>query len=834
MPTDVDPPNGPAEGEDATAEVPATLKRPERATASLRPDAEQTFGGAGYELPRLSPGEQLAGRFSVVRFVAQGGMGAVYEANDVMVRTKVALKVLEGRISADASAIERFRREVLLARRVSHPNVCRVYELYQATTSTGRPIHFLTMEFLEGETLAARIGRTGRMSKEVALPLVEQMCQGLQAAHTEGVIHRDFKSGNVMLVPRSAGSSEGAYRVAITDFGIARALEQPGVMGDEALTGGGGILGTPDFMAPEQVTGGEASPATDVYALGVVMYQMVTGQLPFSADTPLATAARHLEQAPPRPELAVPGLDPRWSRAIVKCLDREPGRRFQRATDMLPVLMGQQPKRRWPLVAAALGLFVLLAGGALLARKSAQATRVSSASIAVLPFVDMSPQHDQEYFSDGVAQEIINSLAQVPELHVVARSSSFAFKGKNEGLRSIGEKLEVAHVLEGSVRKAGGRLRVSAQLVNTDDSYQLWSQTFDRDVADVFAVQDEIAQAVVAALKLRVLPQRENRPSDVVVTNPDVYALYLRGQQLRNSGSMPDARSAIELFEQAVALDPNYAPAHAALADSLLFYGANADYEDARRYDWHRRSVEEANRAVALNPNLAQAYDVRGLADMWVLFDWPAAQASYERALALAPGDTNALTGYGQLLSIVGRGPEAVEILKKASALDPLSAYAAYFLGRTYISLGDYKAARATLEKATALAPQHVLARYWGFLELLEGKPAKALAVFQKHPTRWIQEFGTAVCEHTLGNEEASRKALADLVATQSDVAEYQIAEVYAWRGEADKAFEWLDRAYTSRDPGVCLVKADPFIVSLRSDPRYAAFLEKLKLPPNR
>ena len=186
---------------------------------------------------------------------------------------------------------------------------------------------------------------------------------------------------------------------------------------------------------------------------------------------------------------------------------------------------------------------------------------------------------------------------------------------------------------------------------------------------------------------------------------------------------------------------------------------------------------------------------------------------------------------YGQL-SIVGRGPEAVEALKKASALDPLSAYTAYFLGRTYISLGDYKAARATLEKATALAPQHVMARYWGFLELLEGKPAKALTTFQSHPTKWIQEFGTAVCEHTLGNEEASRKALADLLATQSDVAQYQIAEVYAWRGEADKAFEWLDRAYTNRDPGVCLVKADPFIVSLRLDPRYAVFLKKLKLPP--
>jgi tetratricopeptide (TPR) repeat protein len=265
----------------------------------------------------------------------------------------------------------------------------------------------------------------------------------------------------------------------------------------------------------------------------------------------------------------------------------------------------------------------------------------------------------------------------------------------------------------------------------------------------------------------------------------------------------------------------------------LLFFGANSDYEDSRRYDWRRRAVDEANRAVNLNPNLAQGYVVRGLADVWVLFDWQAAQASYERALALAPGDATALIGYGQLLSIVGRGAEAVAALQKAAALDPLSANAAYFLGRIYISLGNYKAARATLEKAATLAPQHLMARDWGFLELLEGNPAKALAIFQSHPVKWIQEFGTAVCEHSLGNDEASRKAEAELEATEGEVAQYQIAEVYAWRGEADKAFEWLDRAYTQRDPGACLVKADPFVASLRSDPRYAAYLKKLNLPPD-
>ncbi len=246
-------------------------------------------------------------------------MGAVYEANDVILRTPVALKVLQGKIVADAAVLERFRREVLLARRVSHPNVCRVYELYQGTTAAGTPIHFLTMEFLEGETLAARIARTGRMTTAEAFPLVQQMCDGLAAAHAEGVIHRDFKSNNVMLVQRSASARQtqgDAPRVAITDFGIARALLQDGAAGANALTGEAGVIGTPEYMAPEQVTGGDVSEATDIYALGVVLYEMVTSRLPFSAATPLATAARRLNEPPPRPEVSVPGLDPRWSRTI--------------------------------------------------------------------------------------------------------------------------------------------------------------------------------------------------------------------------------------------------------------------------------------------------------------------------------------------------------------------------------------------------------------------------------------------------------------------------------------------------------------------------------------
>jgi eukaryotic-like serine/threonine-protein kinase len=295
-----------------------------------------------HDFPRLLIGESLAGRFTVLRFIAQGGMGAVYEANDVLLRSRVALKVIRGRIAVDAAAMERFRREVLLARRVSHPNVCRVYELYDATTAAGEPIHLLTMELIEGETLSQRIARQGPLATPEALALARQLCEGLAAAHLEGVIHRDFKSSNVLLVGRSKAAGDlktSETRAVITDFGIARAVRLgSGQLSDGPLTGGASILGTPEYMAPEQVTGGAVTEATDVYALGVVLYEVVTGKLPFTGDTPLAAAAKRLNEAPPPPERVMPGLDERWSAAILRCLAREPERRFKSALDILPAL----------------------------------------------------------------------------------------------------------------------------------------------------------------------------------------------------------------------------------------------------------------------------------------------------------------------------------------------------------------------------------------------------------------------------------------------------------------------------------------------------------------
>jgi eukaryotic-like serine/threonine-protein kinase len=827
-------------GAEDASEFPATFQRSGGSTSDLGPD--ETPADSGPEaLPRLALNESLAGRFTVLRFIARGGMGAVYEANDVLLRTRVALKVLQGRIAENAETMERFRREVLLARRVSHPNVCRVYELYQATTGTRMPIHFLTMEFLDGETLSTRLLRKGRMTTLEALPLAQQMCAGLAAAHAEGVIHRDFKSSNVMLVPKgtpSAQSSGEGLRVAITDFGIARALVQEGPAGADGLTGDAGIVGTPEYMAPEQVTGGEVSQATDVYALGIVLYEMVTGRLPFTAATPLATASRRLDEPPPRPEAAAPGLDPRWSRAILRCLERDPRRRFQSANDVAVALTARPRPAGWPVALAGVGLLLLVAAGIFAARQRSAPVAVSKVeipaaaapSIAVLPFVDMSPQHDQGYFSDGVAQEIINALAQVPGLHVAARSSSFTFKGSSEDLRAVAQKLGVANVLEGSVRKSGNRLRVTAQLVSAQDGYQLWSKSFDSELADVFAVQDQIASAVVAALKMKVLPDAAAAASTRKSTNAEAYTHYLRGLELQNLGTVHGYRSAIEEYEKAVALDPDYAPAHAAIATTALLYGNSlADEFDTR--EWNRRAISEADRAVELDPNGVESLVARGRLRNIVSWDWPGARADLERAVTLGPGFATAQMGLAGLLSTLGELPAAIEAAKTGYDLDPVSSLSAYQLASLYNAAGQYALARKILKKSMETSPEAGFTiRELGFTELLDRHPAEALAVFKTNPVEWMRDLGTALAEHSLGNEETSKAALDKLVSKFGATATYQVAQVHAWRGERDAAFEWLEKSRLSRDAGLRYIKHDPLLKSLRGDPRYAAMLAKLKL----
>jgi serine/threonine-protein kinase len=453
-------------------------------------------------------------------------------------------------------------------------------------------------------------------------------------------------------------------------------------------------------------------------------------------------------------------------------------------------------------------------------------------SIAVLPFADLSEKHDQEYFADGMSEEILNALAQVEGLHVAGRTSSFSFKGKGEDLRVIGQKLNVTAVLEGSVRKEDGRVRVVAQVVNVADGYSLWSRTFDRDLSGVLAVQDEIARAVVQLVEVRLLPGRGDALPRRPAVDPKAYDQYLLGRDYLRRGFVErNIRLAVEAFEKAVALDGGYAPAWAGLSRASLSLGdfavTPAEIAEARR-----RPLAEAEKAMALDPGLPDGHLSRANARRFLAWDFAGAQADVERALALSHGDASANRERGLILLSLGRLPEAIASLRKAADLDPLDSETWVEFGMAHLGLGDTAGARAALERAREVTPDDPWA--WstlGIVSLLEGKPAEALAASARSPEEVWRIMGAALALPGLGQAAAAHEALDALTTRFARQAAYQIAEVHAWWGERDSAFEWLERAYRQHDFGLAQVKYDPLLGPLRGDPRYSAFLGKMNLP---
>ena len=453
-------------------------------------------------------------------------------------------------------------------------------------------------------------------------------------------------------------------------------------------------------------------------------------------------------------------------------------------------------------------------------------------SIAVLPFVDMSPGKDQEYFSDGIAEEILNVLAQVEGLHVAGRTSSFSFKGKNEDLRAIGQSLGVSAVLEGSVRKSGDRVRITAQMIKVADGFHLWSQNYDRQLTDIFAVQDEIARSVVTATKLKLMGDKAAVPAGRRATNPEAYAQFLLGRQFLNRGTSEDYRRSVEALERAIALEPDYAPAHAELSSALVWLVNSTSVTRPERVGGQQRAVREAEKAVVLAPDLAESNLARAILRTAILWDWSGARSDLERALALSPGDARVQLQLGHLLAVLGRLPEAVAMTRKATEADPLLALGWDLLGRYLAAEGDLGESRKAFQRALGVAPDNMWARReLGFVDLLDGKPVVALASFKKQDG-WIRLLGLALAHHDLGHAKEAQAALDGLRALPDPPA-YQVAQVYAWWGDLDRAFEWLERSRATADAGMRYLKYDPLLRKLRGDPRYTALLKKMNLPPD-
>jgi serine/threonine-protein kinase len=743
---------------------------------------------------RLEAG--LAGRYTIERELGQGGMAVVYLARDLRHDRNVALKMLRPEISAEIGA-DRFLREIKLAAGLTHPHILPVYDSGDADG-----LLFYVMPNMEGRSVRERLEREKQLPLEEALKITREVASALDYAHRHQVVHRDIKPENILL-------HEGAAMVA--DFGIGKALS-----GGGSLTRTGMAVGTPAYMSPEQAGGeSEVDGRSDLYSLGCVLYEMLAGEPPFTGPTAQAVIAKRFVSPIPRVRVTrdVPeAVDD----AVTRALARTPVDRFPTAAEFAEALRQ---------ISGAPG------AGPHRTPTEAQKGASQQTSIAVLPLANMSADPENEYFSDGMTEEIINALSKVPGLQVASRTSCFAFKGKEVDVRQAGEKLGVASLLEGSVRKVGNRIRIAAQLVSVENGYHLWSETYDRQLEDVFAVQDEISRAIVDALKLRL--GSDTAQLVAPTKNLDAYNLYLKGRFFFYRFTEPGLRKSMDLFEHVLLQEPGYARAYAGIADCWCELADDWVAPD----DAYPRAKAAATKALQHDAGLAEAMTSLGKVLAWYEWDFAGAEQQLRRAVTLNPNYTEAHWTFGSVLPAVGALPEGITEMRKALTLDPLHPHHSRWLGRFLLYAGDYPAAIAQSHKTLELHDDYFHAYLdIGAASLAQGEAEKALEAFRRS-----QSLETSVRSYDayivralapLGRGEEAAEILTRLEdeSRQHYIRAEILAMGYAAVGDFDKAFACLERAFQARSAGLIYLHLDPGYAPLRADPRFGDLVRRIGL----
>ena len=709
----------------------------------------------------------LVERYDIEREIGRGGMATVYVAQDLKHHRSVAVKVLHPHLAANLGP-ERFLREIQIAASLQHPHILPLYDSGQA----GGLLYYV-MPYVEGESLRRRLEREKQLPLDDALEVARAVAAALDYAHRHHVVHRDIKPENVML-------HEG--EAMVTDFGIAKAVSAAAA---DTLTQTGTAMGTPMYMSPEQAAGeAELDGRSDVYSLGCMLYEMLAGKPPFTGPTAQVIMARSFTEAVAPLRTLRDTIPEAVERAALKALAKVPADRFSTAAQFAQALVV-------PVGATAAGV------------TTAGHPAASAKSIAVLPFVNMSAEAENEYFTDGIAEEIINALTKIRALRVVARTSSFAFKGKNEDIGEIGKRLKVATVLEGSVRKAGKRLRIMAQLINVEDGFHLWSERYDRELEDVFAIQDEIAQNIVRALRV-VLSDEEKRAIEKVPTaDVQAYDYYLRGRQFFHQFRHTGIQYARRMFERAIEIDPRYALAHAGVADCCSFLYM---YWDASKANLEQADAA-SRKAFELDPELAEAHAARGLA-VSLSKRYDEAQREFETAIRLNPNLFEALYFYGRTCFQQGKLVEAVQHFVQASRVRPEDYQSALLISLPLKGLGRQAEAQAALRHGLQVVERH-----------LELNPDDARALYMG-AIAMIQ-----LGQGERGLEWASRALAMD---PEDSGVLYNVACAYALQRQTEQAIGVLEKAIQNGFGHKEWLEHDSDLTSLRGEPRFQALIARL------
>jgi len=778
---------------------------------------------------RLPRGVVIGGRYQIIEELGRGGMGVVYKAVDNKLKRTVALKFLPFEWTYDAQAKERFVREAQAAAALDHPNICTVHEIDEAE---GRM--FISMAFIEGESLKTRIER-GPLKIDEALGLGMQVAEGLREAHKKGVIHRDIKSANVMVT--ESGQAK------IMDFGLAR------VRGSTLLTKEGMTMGTIAYMSPEQARGEAVDHRSDIWSLGVVLYEMLAGRLPFRGEHDQAVVYAILK-APPKPLSAErPEIPASIEHVVGKALEKKPDQRYQSVEELIDDLRsiaeGIEPERvrarrrkaklrRWKragLYSGAAGLLVILTMIALrLFKGGPQAIE----SLAVLPLENLSGDPQQEYFSDGMHEALITDLAQVGGLkRVIARSSVMRFKGAKTPLSQVARELKVDALITGAVLRSGDRVRVTAQLINPRTESQLWAQSYDRDLRDVLSLQNEIVSAITREVKVQLTPQEETRLASTRQVNPEAYEACLKGQFHWYKLTRTDLESALKYFELALEKDPKYAPAHAGIA--LVWIGRQQQgFVPASEATPKAKAA--ALKALELDGTLAEVHYTLAGIYTWGDWDWASGERAYRRAIELNPNYPNPRPGYSHLLYVMRRPEEVMAQIQRAVELDPLNALFQDFYAMDLMYARRYDDAVALLRKildnspndaialSTLRSAYHMKHMYKEALEIWKASYAA------KGDRESVDALERGFTEN--GYQRALQRVAETLIARSKTtyVTPWQIGTLYTRAGMNNEALEWLDKAYEAHDPNMPYISVDPIFDDLRSEPRFQDILRRMKL----
>lgn len=755
------------------------------------------FGESGPEPPNPAASVGQIAHYTLIEKLGEGGMGSVFKAWDHKLDRLVALKFLSPRLYADSEMKSRFLQEAKTTSALDHPNICTVYGLEEL--EEGRT--FIVMAFYAGETVRQKIER-GPLPPGEAMGLAAQVGNGLAKAHSAGVVHRDLKPANVILTP------DGLAK--ILDFGIAKLGEGPGI------TRPGTTVGTVAYMSPEQALGRQVDQRTDIWSLGVLLYEMLTARQPFTGENDLAILYAIVHEDPQPVNVTQSPWPPGLDSVLWKALAKDVGQRYSNVTEMTDdldrVIRGLQPERT-----------------------PRAELRGKPSSIAVLPFANLSRDPEYEYFSDGLTEELINTLSRVEGFRVVSRTSVFQFKGAAADIRELGRKLNVGSVLEGGVRATGSRVRITAQLVNVADGYQLWSRRYDRDLNDIFAVQDEIAQNIATKLQGR-LTEGERKPLVKQMTaDPEAYQLYLKGRYHCNHRTQTGLERGIELLRKAFDRDSSFAQAQVGLAEAWLlrgFWGLAPPGEA-----WPH-SMAAAQKALELDDRLAEAHAARASILAVRDWDWTGAKREFERAIELSPNEPWVLSWYSSLyLTPTGKLEEAFETFRRCLEFDPLSPSHNASVSWIYTYTGRLEEAVRQAREAIELAPSF-LENYWALAAacLQRGDIDEALHALQTaYGISRENSLTLALLVRAMkaaGRDAEAQRSLGRMQSLSRShyVSPAHLAAAHIALGEADDAFQRLDQACETREVMLVYLKVAPTFAPIRSDPRYEQLLRRIGL----